>query len=64
LISSAIQFDIVCYSIYRIGTLEWFVVYFQQYFSHIVAVSLIGVGTRSTRRKQPTCRKSLTNLIT
>ena len=31
--------------------------HFQQYFSHIVAVSLNG-------RKLPTCRKSLTNFIT
>ena len=28
---------------------------FQQYFSHIVAVSFIGWGNRSTRRKPPTC---------
>jgi hypothetical protein len=64
LISSAVQFDIVCYSIYRMGTLEWFVVHFQQYLSYIVAVDLNGVGNRSTRRKPPTCRKSLTDLIT
>jgi hypothetical protein len=37
---------------------------FQQYFSHIVAVSFIGRGNRSTRRKPPTCHKSLTNFIT
>ena len=36
--------------------------HFQQYFSHIVAVSLIGGGNQSTRRKLPTHRKSLTNL--
>jgi len=36
---------------------------FQQYFSYIVAVSFIG-GNRSTRRKPPTCHKSLTNFIT
>jgi hypothetical protein len=36
--------------------------HFQQYFSYIVAVSFIGGGNRSTRRKPPTCRKSLTNL--
>jgi len=29
-----------------------------------VAVSFIGGGNRSTRRKPPTCRKSLTNFIT
>jgi hypothetical protein len=31
----------------------------QQYFSYIVAVSFIGGGNQSTRRKPPTCRKSL-----
>jgi len=34
---------------------------FQQYFSYIVAVSFIGGGYRSIRRKPPTCHKSLTN---
>ena len=29
---------------------------FQQYFSYIVAISFIGGGNRSTRRKPPTCR--------
>jgi len=32
--------------------------FFQQY------LSFIGGGIRSTRRKSPTCRKSLTNFIT
>ena len=36
----------------------------QQYFSYIVAVSFIGGGNQNTRRKPPTCRKSLTNTIT
>ena len=36
----------------------------QQYFSYIVAVSCIGEGNRSTWRKPPIFRKSLTNLIT
>jgi len=36
-----------------------FYIIFQQYFSYIVAVSFIGGGNRSTRRKPPTCRKSL-----
>ena len=36
---------------------------FQQYFSYIVAVSLIDGGNRSTRRKPQTCRKSLTNIV-
>jgi len=33
--------------------------HFQQYFSYIKAISFIGGGTRRTRRKPPTCRKSL-----
>jgi hypothetical protein len=33
-------------------------------FSYIVAVSFITGGNQSTRRKQPTCHKTLTNLIT
>jgi len=31
----------------------------KQYISYIVAVSFIGGGNRMTRRKTPTCRKSL-----
>jgi len=38
--------------------------HFQQYFNHIVAVSFIGGGNRTTRRKPSTCRKSLTSFIT
>ena len=38
--------------------------HFQQYFSYIVVVNFIGGGNRNTRRKPPTCRKSLTNFIT
>jgi len=38
--------------------------YFFQYFSIIVAISFIGAGNQSTRRKPPTCRKSLTNCLT
>jgi hypothetical protein len=37
---------------------------FQQYFSYIVAVSFIGGGHQSTRKKPLTCRKSLANFIT
>jgi hypothetical protein len=37
---------------------------YQQYFTCIVAVCFIGGGNQSTRRKPPTCRKSLTNFIT
>jgi len=33
-------------------------------FQFIVAVSFIGGGNRSTRKKQPNCRKSPTNFIT
>ena len=36
----------------------------QQYFSYIEAVSFIGGGNKRTRRKPPTCHKSLTNFIT
>ena len=37
---------------------------FEQYFTYIVVVSFIGGGNRSTLRKLPTCRKSLTNFVT
>ena len=36
---------------------------FHEYFSYIVAVSFIGGGNRSTRRKPQSCRSSLTNFI-
>jgi len=36
----------------------------QQYFSYIMAVSFIGGGNASARRKSQICRKSLTNFIT
>ena len=38
--------------------------HFQQYCCDIMAVSFIGGGSRTTRRKTLTCRKSLTNFIT
>jgi hypothetical protein len=38
--------------------------HFHQYFSYIVSVSFIGGGNQTSRRKPPTCRKSLTNFIT
>jgi hypothetical protein len=47
--------------------LVWFMVFnatFNNYFSYIMTVSFIGGGNRSTRRKPPTCRKSLTNFFT
>jgi len=37
---------------------------FQQYFSYIVAFSIIGGGHWSNQRKPPTCCKALTNFIT
>ena len=42
--------------------LVWFMAL--RYFSYILTVSCIGGGNRSTRRKPPTCRKSLIKLIT
>ena len=33
------------------------------YFSHILAVSFIGGGNRSTRRQPPTCCEPLTNKL-
>ena len=42
----------------------WCLMPFQQYFSYIVAVSFIGGGNWSSRRKPPTCHKSPTNFIT
>ena len=38
--------------------------HFQQYISYIMAVSFIGGGNWSTRRKPTTCRNLLTNFIT
>ena len=38
--------------------------HFVQYFSYIVAVSFIGGGNQSTRRRPPTYRMSLTHFIT
>jgi len=37
---------------------------FNATYSYIMMVSFIGGRHQSTRRKQPTCRKSLTNFIT
>jgi len=39
------------------------VMVFNVTFSYIVIVSLIGGGNRCTRRKPPTCCKSLTNQL-
>jgi hypothetical protein len=47
----------------QLGLGLWYLTHFQQYFSYIVAVSFIGGGNRSTRRKPSTCHKSLTNFI-
>jgi hypothetical protein len=46
-----------------VGLVYGFYRHFQQYFSDIVVVSFIGGGSRRTK-KQPICRKSLTNFIT
>jgi hypothetical protein len=43
-------FGLVLWSLMPLSTIWWSV--------------LIGGGNRSTRRKQPTCRKSLTNFFT
>ena len=44
----------------RVARLVYFG-WFSQYFGYVVVVSFIGGGNRSTLRKPPTCRKSLTN---
>ena len=46
-------------------SLIWFLVFnaTKQYFNYIMVVSFIGGGNLSTRRKPPTCHKSLTNVI-
>jgi hypothetical protein len=47
---------------------KWGVMVFNATFNNISVISwrpvFIGGGNRSTRRKPPTCRKSLTNFIT
>jgi hypothetical protein len=50
--------------VYNLGLVMAFNATFKQYFSYIVAVSFIGGGNWSARRKQTTCRKSQTNFIT
>ena len=42
----------------------WCLTPLSTHFSYIVAISFICGGNWSTRRKPPTCRKSLTNFIT
>jgi len=45
----------------------WFIVFnvtLNIFLNYIVVVSFIGDGNRSTWRKPPICRKSLTNFIT
>ena len=64
-----IQVGVVMTSVYQslqvcFGLVYGVLCYFQQYFSYIVAVSFIDGGYRRTRRKPPTCRKSLTSFIT
>ena len=43
---------------------KYMVTVFNATFNYIAAVRFIGGGNRGTRRKQPTCRKSLINFIT
>ena len=45
----------------RYGLVDGVYSHFQQYFTYIVAVSFIGGGNRSTRRKPLTCPKLLVN---
>jgi len=44
--------------------LKDFLIHTRKHFSYSAVGSFIGGGNRSTRRKPPTCRKSLTNSIT
>ena len=53
-----------CQVLFKLGLAQVYSAYFQQYFSHIVAVSFIGGENRNTRRKPLICRKALTNFIT
>ena len=55
LIKETLLFCWGVYGVYR---------HFHQYFSYILVVIYIGGGNQTTRRKPPTCRKSLTNFIT
>ena len=51
-------------SLMMVGWFGWFIV-FNVTFNNISVIScFIGGGNRNTRRKPPTCRKSLTNFIT
>ena len=50
------KFSVACITNNRVGAMVFSSTYNQQYFSYIVAVSLIGGGKWSTQRKPPTCR--------
>jgi hypothetical protein len=62
--SKAKKIGIILGTLGRQGSPKVFECHFQHYFSYIMAVSFIGGGNWSTRKKQLTCRKSLTNFIT
>ena len=62
-IPSMLYFHLISFALYQhlVGFGLWCLT---QYFSYIMAVSFINEWNRSTRRKPPTYRKSLTNFIT
>ena len=47
-----------------VKVMVFIIMHFQQDFRYFVIVSFTGGGNQSTRRKLPTCSKTLTNLIT
>ena len=60
--SGLIEGKYICYNFIQMRGLQ--VKVFKATFNYIVAVSFIGGGSQSTRKKPLTCRKSLTNFIT
>jgi len=69
-LSQAINLLVQCRNITILSSLiidlVWFGLWCLTPFStgYIIAVNFIGGGNRRTRRKQPTCRKSLANFNT